>query len=391
MSTSVRALHRFRSLAVRFHGGGPDDVADEDLIFEESGPLDSLFACPDTGRFFSVCDAVLDVSPAVLLDARIFYCPSCDSTLKIGKPGDSPVAKCTRCSWTTSGSAVTCIPDLLTSENRPYRKASNEFEELQGIAGGLRPFNSEKAASSEVPSFAVQKATMACANSAIHGPEKHDDSLSQTETHLASHPSNPVSNTFGASVAMHEVLQRHEMLEAGVRLCASMPPRRKRTKPSFILRSPFSNRSVLPLNWNSCPREASTNASKFMPHFVVHGYVDMDRFVIRILLKNISSATAAITLKQFPDRLKHSTPVQWDWITKKECLLTSFDSFEVLVSCPLDDLDWDRRLQCIQLVEEVKFIVEEHSVQDDLSFSALSRKKWHCYVSIEIPQLPVRV
>jgi hypothetical protein len=122
---------------------------------DDVGPLDTLFGCPKSGLLFGVWEASLDVTASELVDARVFHCPVCDSTLKIGSPGKIPVARCVECDWTTAETGVVSIPDLLTSEVKPYRKANAEFSELRRLAAGLPSLGSELTATgkSELPTM----------------------------------------------------------------------------------------------------------------------------------------------------------------------------------------------------------------------------------------------
>ncbi len=87
----------------------------------DSGPLETLYACAQSGQLFALWQARLveraaKQEPATL---RQFYCPVCPaSVLRLGA---QPVAKCGLCGWTSEcASELVTLSDLFVRDAEPW-------------------------------------------------------------------------------------------------------------------------------------------------------------------------------------------------------------------------------------------------------------------------------
>jgi hypothetical protein len=375
----------WKRLPVTFRPRKFDVASDSRSGLDDVGPLDTLFGCPKSGLLFGVWEASLDVTASELVDARVFHCPVCDSTLKIGSPGKIPVARCVECDWTTAETGVVSIPDLLTSEVKPYRKANAEFSELRRLAAGLPSLGSELTATgkSELRAANDEAATGA-------QPLARDQAQPDLPVLATSCAHELPASSFIRTICMDSMLPRHEMLEAGLHFRANMAPHRKRSDPAFILRSPFSNGSVQPLSYSSCLRGAPTNASAFLPELTALCRFDLNEAVLSLSLRNVVDAIAMVSLEMCSPSNRNFESASGTSTWKEDFALPPFGSREASASCREGGFAV-ASAQRIEFLLELRFNATELHQPDVLLSSGISKHLWACMVCVDIPPVAMRV
>lgn len=104
---------------------------------EDAGQPGDLFACPDTGHFFTVKNMKVETTARNISASKTFLCPVCVTTTVLtftpsNKRGHcEPLAKCLSCGWDTSHCNVNDIGDLLQRVKMPYPWLDAHFRALK--------------------------------------------------------------------------------------------------------------------------------------------------------------------------------------------------------------------------------------------------------------------
>lgn len=104
---------------------------------EDAGSTSDLFACPDTGEFFTVSNAEIEIGPdrSMGSSSKTFQCPVCVTSSLTIRPSTErekgeALAVCKVCGWDTSHCQVSDIGDLLQRVSMPYPWLDSHFRAL---------------------------------------------------------------------------------------------------------------------------------------------------------------------------------------------------------------------------------------------------------------------
>lgn len=104
---------------------------------EDAGSTSDLFACPETGEFFTVSNAEIDIGPdrSMGSSSKTFQCPVCVTSSLTIRPSTErgqgeALAICKVCGWDTSHCQVSDIGDLLQRVRMPYPWLDSHFRAL---------------------------------------------------------------------------------------------------------------------------------------------------------------------------------------------------------------------------------------------------------------------
>jgi hypothetical protein len=266
----------------------------------DTGPMESMFACPTTGLLFAAYEAAVTVRPAVCVDARTFRCPVCESRLQIGVPGNPPVASCASCKWTTDGSPVATIPDLLSFEGNPFPEARGAFEDLRtqgtrpeeegpdgGAAGAPLPVRREQCVGEGdgrgIEAFGRRREAEDARLRGFHAlsGSVHDSQPPRSPA--------PVDPRLRGPVSIADVVPLCDRLVPGRWRRACMPARRRMGGEVFTLRSPFTGETVAEGSCEAPLQGADTNAASFMPGVDVRAHPTGTDLIVLSLTNHTSS------------------------------------------------------------------------------------------------------
>lgn len=102
---------------------------------ENAGCPEDLFACAETGQFFTVKNMKVDVISRTVSPSKSFLCPVCNIPLTIvpsqQRQAGDPVAKCKSCKWDTSRCNVLDMGDLLQRVKMPFPWLESHYRLLK--------------------------------------------------------------------------------------------------------------------------------------------------------------------------------------------------------------------------------------------------------------------
>jgi hypothetical protein len=313
----------------RHRDGWADEVSLPGIV-----PMDSLFACPESGLFFPAYEAKVDVAPPPFVDARAFYCPVCDSRLTIGAPSSSvpsrsAIAKCRSCSWSTDGSRYEALPDLLSCEKNPYVLLEGAFQRtLKSLSQGADcdagafgkylypvtyPVEKSNAESAE---FKLVSSARGNVGMNASSPERGGADIAVSECCFSSDTLNflcpeqaamPAMERFSGALLIADFLPLCERFSANGWEREKMPPRRHVGKLSLIMQSPYAVESARAISASMNVQQRSpVKATTFMPRIeVTQRQSDSRRLVVSI--SNSLSIPLTISLELLHQQSAAST------------------------------------------------------------------------------------
>jgi hypothetical protein len=357
-----------------------------------AGLLHDLLGCPETGKLFSVLSAKIDVAPARLIDARTFPCPLCDAALVVGKPGCGPVSYCASCSWSTVGTSILSIPDLLTREADPYAEATAEFVALRRLASKAALEQSRRlpSRSDTLPSNSGIDRFCAAQEEREGGIRGFDPLTLGDQTAMLEHDVPPP--LFVGQIDSSAVVSREKRLVSGLWDRAMQPPRRRFIQPMFSVYGPLTGKLVTPVSFCESVRLAPMNAGKFMPSLRAdiispHGD-DKGWLYLRLTLCNATAMAARVTFHDATDS-DISTTLHSTFRRKceQECWLTPHGTNTLDVEAFMQAATSGPDVKHFELLERVRFSPDNRSESSD----KVSAHEWTCRVIVERPASPTRL
>jgi hypothetical protein len=355
----------------------------------EAGLLSDLFGCPETGKLFAVHCAVIDVTPARLIDARSFRCPVCDEVVRIGRAGQGSVAWCESCQWTTEGTGIQSIPDLLTREADPHPEATTQFAALKRLA-------------TKAPRELPQTVTRDLASAVIGGSmdrfcaaqeHKEEDirgfrSMSSDER-AAMQKFGALSSRLTGGLEASAVISREARLVTGQWERAMQPPRRRNAVSSFSLQSPFTGKAITPSLYSASLRNLPLNAANFLPRVSAETAFAADddhcSWTIRLIILNTTAwaMNVAFDIVDLSRGGSTSLPPAVRWLVRNELSVMSQEAghidVEVAKSIPSDALFSDSGAMHLEVIQRVRHSSDKSSAISD----QVSRHEWRCRLVVE--------
>jgi hypothetical protein len=357
-----------------------------------AGLLHDLFGCPETGKLFSVLSAKIDVTPARLVDARTFRCPLCDAPLVIGRPGCGPVSYCASCSWSTVGTSILSIPDLLTREADPYAEATAEFVALRRLANKAALEQSRRlpSRSDTLPTNSGIDRFCAEQEEREGGIRGFDPLTLDDQTAMREHDIPPP--LFVGQIDTSAVVSREKRLVSGLWNRAMQPPRRRYIQPMISIFCPLTGKLVTPVSFCESIRLAPMNAGNFMPsvraditrpHGDVKGWLQL-----RLTLCNVTAMAARVTFDDATDSdISTTSHRTFRRKCEQECWLTPHGTNTLDVEACTQAATSGPDVNRFELVERVRFSPDNRSE----SSGKVSAHEWTCRVIVERLASPTRL
>lgn len=276
-----------------------DSIAqDKEPTVLDGYTLSDLLVCEESGKFFTATSAIVQLEPQSSHSARIFYCPRCDSALRVNAFGERPVAHCVICSWDTDRVGVQATTDLLRREADPFPEMTKQFRRLSSkystedsdsqnsrtSAGsptvvrtasssfyrarmGL-PFGKEGKTNRSITEFIADETEKEDKRRGFRKLSK--EQCAERDAYLA--PPNSLLD----DVQITDIVPLRKATSASVWLKGDLAPMRQLARPRVVVKSPYTKSVVSAQLWNldETKRAQPRNAAIFMP--CLNGTVNHD-------------------------------------------------------------------------------------------------------------------
>lgn len=237
---------------------------DPEPLEEDSGYPGDLFACAESGRFFTVKNMEIDSVPRSA-NSRSFMCPACTTPLTIRPsqkrlPGE-PLARCGMCSWDTSQCNVQDMGDLLHRVKVPYpwleshfralkasrsmERANSHTKRIERLAVSRRMVKSERSAGDSVAFAELQDA---------HEKKVFEGFLPPRQVPEVTGGPNDDMSIMCGHIDSKDLIDGKERRAIGIWFKRQLGPKQRVRSPHVMVKSPFTKSMVAP-KWNAAVYE----------------------------------------------------------------------------------------------------------------------------------------
>lgn len=291
MSSSISSTAILTTLTFTPHTS--DKPGDE----RNAGTPADLFACADTGQFYTVAQMHLDITPRSSRHAKRFYCPVCpDSTVTLTARGEAPafipgpsVAYCPTCRWDAAGAGIHSVSDLLQRDADPYPALTMHFRQLRAQLSSTRAAVVGTGVRQTRPTDTTSSATAFTALQADRETEVFASFLpKRAEISLTRHSPTTQAELCGTVDSTTLLPSAQRVTASG--LARKIQPARRRVPPARLaVRSPFAPAIARP-DWetlltNRAARPRGT-AARVLPDLTMEMDECADETCVAVTVRN---------------------------------------------------------------------------------------------------------